>query len=117
MEKIIKFPSGSLASRASARPFRDEIFSLLNNPAYERIVIDLDGVKIVSGSFADECIGIMVKYFGYEAVTQKIRLINGSQNAVRGIASAILDRVEMENSKKQPLQTRVGNQPTHLCRI
>lgn len=92
MEQIIRFPGGSLASRHSAIPFRDQIIRLFEDNNYSKIIIDLSDTEIISGSFADECIGILVKIYGWDAVKSKIRLINGNGQADRSIAKAILDR-------------------------
>ena len=92
MEQIIRFPGGSLASRHSAIPFRDQIIRLFEDNNYSRIIIDLSDTEIISGSFADECIGILVRIYGWDAVKSKIRLINGNGQDDRSIAKAILDR-------------------------
>jgi len=78
MEQIIRFPGGSLASRHSAIPFRDQIIRLFEDNNYSRIIIDLSDTEIISGSFADECIGILVRIYGWDAVKSKIRLSDTS---------------------------------------
>lgn len=92
MEKVIYLPSGSLASRRLAIPVRDKVIEAFNDKSIEKIVFDLSGVEIISGSFADECVGILVKIYGFPAVKNRIRVRNGNGVADQSIAKAILDR-------------------------
>lgn len=92
MEKVIRLPKGSLASRHSAIPYRNEIIKYFEDKECSKIFIDLKDTDIISGSFADECLGILVKIYGWDAFKAKIRLINGNGSADRSIAKAIRDR-------------------------
>lgn len=104
MEQTIRLPSGSLASRRSAIPFRDQIISLIEDKNCSKITLDLKNTEIISGSFADECVGILVKIYGWDTVKSKIRLINGNGQADKSIAKAILDRKnELSNTKAETL--------------
>ncbi|PSJ79575.1 STAS-like domain-containing protein [Neisseria iguanae] len=85
-------PSGSFASRCSAIPFRDQIISLIEDKNCSKITLDLKNTEIISGSFADECIGILVKIYGWDTIKSKIRLINGNGQADKSIAKTILGR-------------------------
>lgn len=91
METItIKLPAGSLASRASATPFRQQIQKGLNEG--KLVLIDLSETDVISGSFADECVGVLVKMYDFKTVTTKIKLLNGNGFTERSIVSAILER-------------------------
>ena len=99
MENItIKLPAGSPASRRSAIPYRDRIIEAFDNPKIEKIILDLNGVEIISGSFADECVGILVEIYGLQRVKDKIRLSNGNGAADKSIVKAILDRQKLSES-------------------
>lgn len=93
MEKIVRFPSGCLASRKSAIPFRNEIIGYFNDSSITKVIIDLQNTEIISGSFADESIGILIKIYGWDTVKSKIRIINGNGRADMSIAKAIRDRL------------------------
>jgi hypothetical protein len=85
----IKLPAGALASRESAKPYRNQILEGLRNNPDGIVNIDLQDVKNISGSFADECIGVLVLQIGFDKVLKRIKLINGAQHVVRSIADAI----------------------------
>ncbi|WP_406022647.1 STAS-like domain-containing protein [Succinivibrio sp.] len=86
----IKLPSGSLASRASAVPFRQKIQQGLEEG--KTVILDLSDVDVISGSFADECVGVLVKMKGFKTVSTKIKLKYGNGYTEKSIASAILER-------------------------
>ena len=50
----------------------------------------------MSSAFADECVGIIVKVFDLKTLQQRISLINGRQNVLNTLASAVLERVKMQ---------------------
>ena len=91
METItIKLPAGSLASRASAAPFRQQIQKGLNEG--KTVLIDLSETDVIAGSFADECVGVLVKMYDFKTVSNRIKLLNGNGYTERSIVSAILER-------------------------
>lgn len=101
METItIKLPAGSLASRASATPFRQQIQKGLNEG--KTVLIDLSETEVISGSFADECVGVLVKMYDFNTVATKIKLLNGNGFTERSIVSAIVER-KNENTKVKTL--------------
>lgn len=91
-EIVIQLPQGSPTLRRNAIPYRDNIFEAFKNPNIDKIVLDLAGIDIISGSFADECVGVLVGVYGLDAVTQKLRLRNGNGSAEKSIVRAMLDR-------------------------
>ena len=88
---VIKFPSGALASRKSAIPFRDQLDHYLANGAL-RVHIDLEETEFISGSFADESIACLILKYGFEKVVSTIRLIHANEFCKNGIAKALLER-------------------------
>ena len=102
MEHIIKLPAGSLASRIAAKPIREKILKILNANQSDIVLIDLADTDVISGSYGDECIGVIVKYTSYDTVTKRIKLINGNKSVCVSIAQSILER-------KQELDNTVQN--------
>jgi|GEM_PF-719272 len=87
-----KLPAGSLASRTSAIPYRKRILTALKKEPAGIVVIDLSDVQVISGSFADECIAVLVKMIGLETVLHHVKLINGSPSVLNSIVSSIKTR-------------------------
>ena len=92
---VIKLLEKSVATRVSAIPYRNQIIQALKDT--DGIVkIDLENVEYMSSAFADECVGIIVKVFALKTLQQRISLINGRQNVLNTLASAVLERVKMQ---------------------
>ena len=92
----IHFPTGHLATRKSAIPYRDQIIKAIDDNSFS-IIIDLSKTEGMSTSFADECIGILVKIYGWDIVKEKIRISGGNSSVAKTIATAILDRKSLES--------------------
>ncbi|OBW93326.1 hypothetical protein QV01_03010 [Gallibacterium genomosp. 3] len=90
------FPTGHLATRKSAIPYRDQIIKAIDDNSLS-IIIDLSQTEGMSTSFADECIGILVKIYGWDIVKEKIRISGGNPSVAKTIATAILDRKNLES--------------------
>ena len=89
MNNTIRVPAGSLSSREAAREYRDAIAALLQDSNVATVTVALDGVEYLSKSFADESIGVLVMFYGYEALVRKLRLAGGSREVQKSIAEAI----------------------------
>lgn len=87
-------PSGDLASRGLAIPYRLEIERLLNSN-FNVIKLDLSNVASISESYADELFGILVKDFGLEQVLERMTIINADDYVLASIASVIERRAAM----------------------
>ena len=57
-----------------------------------KISLDTNIVDVISGSYADECVGVLVKMNGFKTVSTKIKLKNGNGYTEKSIVSAILER-------------------------
>ena len=90
----IKCPSGSLASRSSARWYRDQLDQYIA-AGCEKVYIDLAGVDFISGSFADESIACLSLKYGIDKIINSIKLINANDFCKNGIARALLERKNM----------------------
>lgn len=91
---IIKFPAGSLASRYSARQYRDQLDQYIAE-GHQKVYIDLAEVEFISGSFADESIACLSLKYGIDKVVHSIKLINANEFCKNGIARALLERKDM----------------------
>lgn len=94
-ETVIKLLEDNVATRVSAIPYRDQIIQALKDTD-GMVKIDLANVEYMSSAFADECVGIIVKVFDLKTLQQRISLINGRQNVLNTLASAVLERVKMQ---------------------
>ena len=56
------------------------------------MTVALDEVEYLSKSFADESVGVLVMFYGYETLMRKLRLAGGSRDVQKSIAEAIYVR-------------------------
>ena len=92
----VSFSTRYLATRKSAIPYRDKIINAINNN-FSSIIIDLSKTEDISAPFADECIGILIKIYGWNTVKEKIRISGGNSSVVKTIAKVILERRNLES--------------------
>lgn len=83
----IVLPSGDLASRGLAIPFRQQIEKLISTNSI--VELDLSKVQSISESYADELFGILVKEFGLEIILDRMKIINADDYVLDSIASVI----------------------------
>lgn len=81
----------SLGTRFLGEKIRMEVINNFN--IAERIVFDLEGVDLLSNSFADECFGKLVESFGIEVVKRKTTFKNAKPIVVAVIKKAIDERL------------------------
>jgi len=79
----LKDQANGTGTRQSGERIRNEILNLAKESAY-RIVIDFNGVSVVSSAFADELIGKLVVALGFTGFTQRIQL-SGMNEFIRPI--------------------------------
>ncbi|MDW0359012.1 STAS-like domain-containing protein [Halomonas venusta] len=90
--KTISFEyKGSLANRVSAAQERRKIEEAVGQR--QKVVIDYSGVTSLSGSYADELFGILVKFYGADAVKTSIKVVGARTEVVRAIGLAIQNRM------------------------
>lgn len=82
--KLIDKASGT-GTRRSGAALRNEVVNI-SNQTDNVIVLDFNGVSIVSSSFADEFIGKLAVDFGFIAFTQRFRLV-GMNEVVQAIVN------------------------------
>ena len=57
------------------------------------IILDFDGIPIVSSSFADEFIGKLVKNMGFAQFSELVRIVNAEPNVKLLINEAVEQRL------------------------
>jgi len=86
MEKVIKlkelFPElDSLTARESGVIVRKMMEELLEKNV--KIILDFDGIELITQGFGDEIVGVFVRKNGVDFVKNKIKVINAN-NFIRG---------------------------------
>jgi anti-sigma regulatory factor (Ser/Thr protein kinase) len=92
----IRDEAESCGSRRSGFAVRTKIKNLLKFGPQTRLVCDMDGVGIMSSSFADEVFGKLAGEFGWEAYKQRIAVINATRINAMLIGRAIDQRLQGE---------------------
>lgn len=85
--------SSSFGSRVAGSPVRKKLLNLARMCPDQRIVIDFDGVPIVSSSFADEVVGKLFVELGPLSFMQRFQFINIEATARQLVDRAIAQRV------------------------
>lgn len=62
-------------TRESGKRIRTDLINMFNETK-QGIVIDFDGLSVISSSFADELLGKMLVHFGFMGFNQIVRLKN-----------------------------------------
>ena len=93
-----------LGTRRAAAPLRTKVINLLRETR-GTVIIDFDGVPLVSSSFADEFVARMVTELGFVTFQQAIRLENMSALVQRMVNHAVMQRMAqaMEPDRDSPL--------------
>ncbi|NGZ77710.1 STAS-like domain-containing protein [Saccharibacillus alkalitolerans] len=89
--------SSGTGTRQSGERIRIEILNIYNETS-KPIIINFDGISVISSSFADELVGKLVIHFGFYNFTQIIRMRN-----TNSVIQAIIDR-----SVKQRISESIG---------
>lgn len=90
MERI-KFKNfgETLVFRAHGSEVRNYILDALNDlPPGKRLIFDMNGVKAITSSFADECFAKLVQDFG-EEIKNKTTFINANDFSRKVISESI----------------------------
>lgn len=70
-----------------------EVGNLINFEKEDEIILDFDGVKIVTSSFADEVIGKNCAKLGLHNFFSRVQIINTSEQIKLILKKAIMDRL------------------------
>ena len=83
----------NLGTRLDGRLIRHEISNKISISVDVKVIIDFSDVKMISGSFADECIGQLVTDYGFESIRNKISIRNSNENVTLILKQAIKERL------------------------
>ena len=83
----------AFGSRVSGRPLRQKLHNIVNMATEYQVVVDLNGVPVMSSSFADEAFGKLFLQLGPIQFMQKIKLINMADTVEGLINKAIAQRM------------------------
>jgi hypothetical protein len=79
----------SLGSRVLGK----EVSNMINFEKEDEIILDFNGVKMVTSSFADEVVGKNCAKFGLHNFFNKVQIVNTSEQIKLILKKAILDRL------------------------
>ncbi|MEZ5469860.1 MAG: STAS-like domain-containing protein [Lysobacterales bacterium] len=95
MNKEHIFTDTDLASRHSAAKLRNDIDALLDEGS---VVLNFSQVLVVSESYADELIGVLVEQRGLAPLFERLQLRGVRSNVARSIAAAVRQRLTLQTS-------------------
>lgn len=84
----------AFGSRVSGRPLRQKLHNLLAMSGNTQVLVDLDGVPVVSSSFADEAFGKLFLQMGPIQFMQRVKLVNMASTVKGLIDKAIAQRMQ-----------------------
>ncbi|HYA38479.1 MAG TPA: STAS-like domain-containing protein [Candidatus Methylomirabilis sp.] len=90
---LLSKETNSFGSRVAGKPIRTKLSNLLRMGETEKIYIDLEGIPIMSSSFADEAFGKLFLDAGPVAFTQKFEFVNVMETVQYLINKAIAQRM------------------------
>ncbi|MFN0034089.1 MAG: STAS-like domain-containing protein [Saprospiraceae bacterium] len=79
-------------TRESGKRIRTDLINMFNDTK-KGIVIDFDGLSVVSSSFADELVGKMLVHFGFFGFNQIVRLKNMNQTIQAIVERSVAQRM------------------------
>lgn len=87
----------NLGTRFDGREIRNEIINEINKG--EKVFLDFSDVELVSGSFADECLGIMIAENGFDFVKSNITITNSNPSVTLVLKQTMKNRLHNPNPK------------------
>lgn len=84
-----------LATRILGKKVREVILPLINQTSTEKLVLDFEGVNIVTNSFADECLAKLIYEMPFETLKSKTTFRNLNDTARKYIAFAFQRRLKV----------------------
>ncbi len=84
-----------LATRILGKKVREVILPLINETGAEKLVLDFEGVNIVTNSFADECLAKLIYEMPFETLKSKTTFRNLNDTVRKYIAFAFQRRLKV----------------------
>lgn len=79
----------SLGSRVLGK----EVSNMINFEKEDEVILDFEGVKMITSSFADEVVGKNCARLGLHNFFKKVQIVNASEQIKLILKKAILDRL------------------------
>ncbi|MBQ8698993.1 MAG: STAS-like domain-containing protein [Schwartzia sp.] len=89
----------NLGTRSDGREIRNEIINEINKG--EKVFLDFSDVDLISGSFADECLGIMIAEHGFNFVKSNISIKNSNPSVTLVLKQAMKNRLRIPESRQE----------------
>jgi len=89
---IMKDVQNSFGSREAGKSIRNKLLLLIKESGANKVVVDFNGVFIVSSSFADEVFGRIFVDMGPISFMRKVKIINCDETILKLIDRAIIQR-------------------------
>ena len=80
----------SLGSRVLGK----EVSNMIDFEKEEEIILDFNGIKLVTSSFADEVVGKNCAKLGLHNFFKKVQIVNSSEQIKFILKKAIMDRLQ-----------------------
>jgi anti-sigma regulatory factor (Ser/Thr protein kinase) len=84
----------AFGSRVSGRPLRQKLANILNIAKDSVVVVDFDGVPVMSSSFADEAFGKLFLQIGPVGFMQRVKFVNMADTVKALVDKAISQRLQ-----------------------
>ena len=90
---VLKKETTSFGSRIAGTPIRNKLVNLVRWCPGQRIIIDFDGIHLISSSFADEVMGKLFKELGPMTFAQRLEFKNVEPTVRQLLDKAITQRM------------------------
>ena len=90
---LLRDESQSFGSRVAGRPVRVKLSNIIRMSGGCAVVVDFEGVPVVSSSFADEAFGKLFLQFGPVRFMQCVKLVNMADTVESLVNKAITQRM------------------------
>ncbi|TGP44901.1 DUF4325 domain-containing protein [bacterium M00.F.Ca.ET.228.01.1.1] len=87
--------SASFRSRPAGRPVKTKLANIIDACPGQTVLVDFQGISVVSSSFADEVLGKLFAELGPMRFMQSVRLINVSPTVQALVDRAIVQRMQV----------------------
>lgn len=94
IEFVLTKECHAFGSRVSGRPLRQKLHNIINLSGPTQVVVDFDGVPVVSSSFADEAFGKLFLQLGPVHFMQRVKFKNMADTVEALVNKAIAQRMQ-----------------------
>lgn len=84
----------NMGTRALGEKIRNDLVDMIEKN--DKVVLDFEGVRVVSNSFADECLAKLTLYYPFDVIKQKTTFRGLNEFAKRTISVAFRRRLDSQ---------------------